>query len=139
MRKLALHTVREAKILVRRKTGNLGRSIHVASVSATHATVEAGARYAAFVELGTAPHEIRPRTKKVLAWPSSPAGRRLSGSPRKDMYRPGKAAALGGWSYARVVHHPGTRPYPFMVPAAKMAIRKAGLTDVVVAAWNGAA
>lgn len=138
MRKLALHTVRGAKILVRRKTGNLGRSIHIASVTDTSAVVVASANYAGFIEYGTRPHVITPTHGKVLAWPSSSSGRRLSGSPRKAMYGP-KAASLGGWSYAAVVHHPGTRPYPFMLPAARQAVREAGLTDVVVAAWNGAA
>lgn len=48
------------------------------------------ARYAGFVEFGTRPHEIRPVTKKVLA-------------NRKT-----------GQIFGKLVHHPGTRPNPFM-------------------------
>ena len=47
-----------------------------------------------FVIYGTAPHEIRPRTKKVL-----------------------KFETKGGTVYARVVHHPGTKPNNFLMRA----------------------
>ena len=61
LKRLALSTVREAKLLVPRRTGNLGRSIHVASVSATEAQVAASANYAAYVEYGTRAHDITPK------------------------------------------------------------------------------
>ncbi len=52
--------------------------------------------HALFVELGTSPHEIRPRDPNgVLAFPG----------------RDGKTV------FARVVHHPGTRPQPYLRPA----------------------
>lgn len=130
---LGLATVREAKLLVHRKTGNLGRSIHVSSSSETHVTVTASARYAADVELGTRPHTITPRAKKALAWAPGPAGgqfRRLSGASRV-----GNTSMI----FAKVVHHPGTKPYPYLVPGAKRAVAKSGLRDVVVDLWNGAA
>src|SRR6266576_1562024 len=76
--KLGLAVVREAKLLVHRKTGNLGRSIHVKSQTATTVIVEASARYAADVEYGTRPHEITPKAAKALRFAASPAGRRLS-------------------------------------------------------------
>lgn len=128
-RDLGLLTVREAKLLVHRKTGNLGRSIHVASANPTVVKVVASANYAADVELGTRPHEITPKAKQALRWAASPAGRRLSGAPRKG------AAVV----FAKRVHHPGTKPYPFLLPGAQRAVAKAKLLDVVVERWNAAA
>lgn len=130
MKRIALETVREAKLKVRRKTGNLGRSIHIQSVTATGASVQAGARYAGFIEFGTRPHEIRPVHGKVLAWPTSSSDRRLTGSARKTV--------KGGWTFAKVVHHPGTKAYPFLLPAARDAVKRAGLSEEIVAAWNSA-
>lgn len=129
MRRLALATVREAKLLVPRRTGNLGRSIHVASVSATEAAVVASAHYAAYVEYGTRPHEITPKARKALRFAASAAGARLSGTPRTG------AAVV----FAKRVHHPGTRPEPFLLPGARKAVGTAGLDQQIVAEWNGAA
>ena len=129
MRSLGLSTVREAKLLVHRKTGNLGRSIHVSSTTPTTATVVASARYAADVEFGTRAHTITPRAAKALRWAASASGRRLSGAPRVG------AAVI----FAKRVHHPGTKPYPFLVPGAKAAVAKSGLRDAVVKLWNEAA
>ena len=129
MQKLAVSTVREAKLLVPRKTGNLGRSIQVLSVTDTSATVAAHANYAGFVEFGTRPHEITPNARKALRWAASASGRRLTGSPRVG----------ADVVFATRVHHPGTRPHPFMAPAAHQAVSKAGLSDVVIEVWNGAA
>lgn len=127
--RLGLSTVREAKILVPRKTGNLGRSIHVASTTATTSIVAASAQYAPYVEYGTRPHIITPKAKKALAWASGAAGgqfRRLSG-----------AARVGApMIFARIVHHPGTRAQPFLIEGAKVAVSKSDLKDVVVEAWN---
>lgn len=130
--------VKEAKALVPRKTAMLSASIHAAVVGQASVRVAAQANYALFVERGTKPHIIRPRSGKVLAWPSATAGRRLSGTARKGMFG-GKAAAaaLGGWTYARVVHHPGTKPHPFLLPGAQKAIEGAGLAKEVVAVWDG--
>jgi len=128
-RMLGLSTVREAKLLVHRKTGNLGRSIHVASVTEKSVTVIASAGYAADVELGTRPHEITPKAAKALRWAASASGRRLSCAPRKG------AAVI----FATRVHHPGTKPYPYLVPGAKRAVAKGGLKDVVIDVWNAAA
>ena len=128
-RQLGLSTVREAKLLVHRKTGNLGRSIRIQSVTEHSAVVVAGARYASYVEFGTRAHEITPRARQALRFAASPAGRRLSGAPRKG------AAVV----FAKRVHHPGTKPYPFLVPGAKRAIAGSGLKDVVIDVWNSAA
>ncbi len=126
MRLLGLSAVREQKLIVRRKTGNLGRSIVLGAVTPKTVTTEARANYAAFVEFGTRPHEISPRAAKALRW-AAPGGARLTGSPRKG----------AGVIFARRVHHPGTRAYPFMVPGAQKAVEQSG-ADAVVRAWNEA-
>lgn len=124
--------VRESKLLVARKTGNLGRSIHLESVTATSARLVAAESYAGFVEHGTRPHIITPNAKKALRWAPGAAGganRRLSGSPR---------SGNTSWAFAKIVHHPGTRAEPFLLPGARKAVADAG-TDVIVSEWNGAA
>lgn len=128
LRRLALSTVREAKLLVPRRTDNLGRSIHVASVTATTAEVAAGARYASYVEYGTRAHEITPRAKLALRFAASAGGARLTGTPRTG------AAVV----FAKRVHHPGTRAQPFLLKGAERAVSSAGLADKVIAAWNDA-
>lgn len=60
--------------------------------------------YARFVEEGTRPHEIRPRTKKVLAWPTG--GRSAAGLGRGPQ---GTRKGKGVLAFARVVKHPGTK------------------------------
>lgn len=125
---LGATAVREQKLLVRRKTGNLGRTIHVGIVTPTSVETVASASYAGDVEFGTKPHLIRPRNGRVLAWAAT-SGTRLTGSARRG------AAMI----FARLVHHPGTRPYPFMKPGAQKAIASAGLLGVIVAAWDRAA
>lgn len=128
MERLALSAVREQKILVPRKTGNLGRSITLGSVTPTRAETVARANYAAYVERGTPPHIIRPKNKKVLAW-AADGSARLSGAVRTG----------GKVRFAKRVRHPGTKAKPFMVPGAKKAVEGAGLKTVVVTAWNDAA
>lgn len=129
MNRLGLSTVREAKLLVHRKTGNLGRSIHIAATTPTSVTVQAGARYAGFVEFGTHAHIITPNARKALRFAATAAGRRLTGSPRKG----------ADVVFATLVHHPGTRPYPFLLPGARLAVGKSGLADIIVQEWNAAA
>ncbi|MGA5820811.1 HK97 gp10 family phage protein [Kitasatospora sp. NPDC094028] len=51
-----------------------------------------GRTYAAYVELGTGPHIIRPTGKQAMFWE-------------------------GAAHPVREVHHPGTRPQPFLRPA----------------------
>ena len=125
LRVAQLATVREAKLLVHRKTGHLGRSIVPGAISGDHAKVEARTPYAATVELGSRAHVIRPKKAKVLAWGGT---RRLSGALAKGS-KP--------THFAREVHHPGTKPYPYLIPGAKKAV--ADLKDVIVSLWNKAA
>lgn len=128
MQRLAIATVAEAKRLVPRKTGNLGRSIHVASVTPTEARVTASAAYAAYVEEGTRPHEITPKARKALRFAATAAGRRLSGTPRKG----------ADVVFAKRVHHPGTKAQPFLLPGAQKAVQSAGLASQIVKDWNDA-
>ena len=129
LRTIALSAVREQKLLAPRKTGNLGRTIHIGSVTPTRAETIASASYAAYVERGTKPHVIRPRNRKALRFPASSGDARLSGSPRSG----------GRVRFAKRVNHPGTKAQPFMVPGAQKAVEGAGLKSLVVKAWDDAA
>lgn len=127
MRRIGLAGVREAKLLVHRRTGNLGRNIRVQSYSARNVVVEARAPYAGFVEFGTRAHEITPNARKALRFAATASGRRLTGTPRTG------AAVV----FAVRVHHPGTKPYPFLVPGMRKAAE--GIGAEVVKTWNDAA
>jgi len=127
LRRWQLVTVRLAKERVPKRTGNLQRSIHPGPVGVTAATVEASASYAGYVEFGTRPHTIVPVRARVLAWGGA---RRLTGSLRTGA-RP--------TNFARLVHHPGTRPRPFLMSAGQQALEEANLAAEIVVAWNEAA
>jgi hypothetical protein len=125
LRAAQLVTVSEAQKLVPRKTGFLQRNIKPGRISRTSATVEARTPYAAAVEFGTRPHIIRPKNAKVLAWGGP---RRLSGRLRKGA----KAT-----NFAMIVHHPGTRAQPYLLPGARIAVGR--IRDAIVKLWNEAA
>jgi hypothetical protein len=127
---IQLQAVREAKELVPRKTGYLARSIGPGSLTRSFAIVHANAGYAAFVELGTRAHVIRPKSKRVLSWPANASGRRLSGRARSN---PGPRV------FARKVNHPGTKAQPFLVPGARKALAGAGFRNIITRQWNEAA
>ena len=130
LRQVQLDTIAEAKAKVPRKTGFLGRSIVPGNVTDTLAIVYVNAPYAAAVEFGSKPHVIVPKKARVLAWPSSEGSRRLSGRARKG-------TTSGDMTFAAKVNHPGTKPQPFVVPAAEDALRKHGV-EGIVKAWNDA-
>ena len=56
--------------------------------------------YAIYVEFGTPPHIIKPKNAKALHWKSEGVGPR-GGKVKNDVF-------------AKLVHHPGTRPQPFI-------------------------
>lgn len=128
--RIALAGVAESKRIVPRRTGNLGRTIRLGHVSDRSAEVLAGGQrnvgYAAAVEFGTRPRIIVPRRAKVLAWGGE---RTLGGRLRKG------ARAT---HFARRVHHPGTRPKPYLRPGVAKAISEVG-AGLIVARWNDAA
>lgn len=134
MRMLGLAAVREQKLLVHRKTGTTGRTIRVGTVTPTSVTTIAGGA-AAFLEDGTRPHLITPKAAMALRFAAPGVGVTLAGRVRT-----GEARRLGkgAFVFAKVVHHPGTRPYPFLLPGAKLAVQKSGLTDAIVERWNQA-
>jgi hypothetical protein len=92
------------------KTGYLASTVYK-EVSDREATVGVAASYAKFVVEGTAPHEIRPINGGVLAF------------------------QLGGrMVFTPLVHHPGTKPNPFMDNAAKGTMDSVG--GVVADEWS---
>jgi len=119
--------VRESKLLVPRKTGTLGRSIHPGYVDEDEASIVASAAYARAVEEGTRPHVIKPVRAKVLAWGGA---RRLSGNLR---------TGASPTNFAKVVNHPGTRAQPYLRPGAQRALQQLDMDTEFIAAWNGAA
>jgi hypothetical protein len=133
LRVIQLEAVAEAKRLVPRKTGALGRSIAPGALGRTSALVEARMPYAAPVELGSRPHVIKPKRAKVLAWPSG-GNRRLSGRSRTKGGKP-----TGPHIFARVVHHPGAKPHPYLMPGAIRALKRGGFRNIITKQWNDAA
>jgi hypothetical protein len=125
---IQLRAVAEAKSLVPRKTGHTARTIAPGGIGDRYAIVQA-AGAAPFLEFGTRPHVIRPRKAGSLSWPADGSGRRLSGRARTNS---------GRRIFARVVHHPGTKAQPFLLPGAIAAVRSVGIKSVVDA-WNDAA
>lgn len=128
--KVAVAGVANAKRIVRRRTGNLGRTIRVGRVTASYAEVRAGGQlgvgYAGAIEFGARPHVIVPRRARVLAW----GGQRTLGGRLRKGSRP--------THFARRVNHPGNRPYPYLRPGVIRAVREIG-TDAIVTQWNEAA
>jgi hypothetical protein len=134
VRELGLETVREAKERVRRKTGTTARTIRLASVSSTEAVVRVRGA-GAWLEYGTRPHIIRPRKGKMLRFPAKGVATTLGGRVRSPALR---KLGKGAYIFARLVHHPGTRAQPFLIPAAKAAIDKVGI-GYIIDRWNRAA
>jgi hypothetical protein len=130
LREVGLRAVAEAKTIVPRKTGNLGRTIRIGSMSDTHVEVRAGGQlnvgYAAAVEYGSRPHVILPKRAKALAWggPRTLGGRLRSGGTPTN--------------FARRVNHPGTRAKPYLIPAFDHALSVVGIAHIV-REWNEAA
>ena len=127
LREVQIRAVREAKLRVARKTGHTGRTIAPGDLTDSYTIVRA-AGAAVFLEHGTKPHVIRPRNRRMLSWT---AGKRLSGRNRTG-------SGAGQRFFARVVHHPGTKAQPFLLPGAVEALRQVGIAPII-RAWNDAA
>jgi HK97 gp10 family phage protein len=78
------------------RSGNLAMSIKK-EVGEGKVSVKPLASYAIYVEKGTAPHIIRPVNASCLAF---------------------QGGMLGGMVFTRLVHHPGTKPNPFVAKTA---------------------
>jgi hypothetical protein len=128
MRTLALSAVREQKIEVPRRTGNLGRSIRIGRVTPKEAQTIAAASYALYVHEGTKAHDIRPKNRKALAFPAAGSST-LAGRVRKG----------GKVRFAKRVRHPGTKANPFMLRGAQKAVQAAGFASYIIERWNRAA
>jgi hypothetical protein len=138
VRSIVIHGVANAKHEVPRKTGNLGRTIRPGRITKTSGEIIAGGQlrvgYARPVELGSKPHIIRPKAGRsgrngrpaALAWGGS---RTLGGRLR---------AGGGPTHFARVVHHPGSKGHPFLVPGLQKAAKEQGI-GAIVKLWNDAA
>ena len=129
-RDISIGGVREAKLIVHRRTGNLGRTIRVGSPSRDRAEIKAGGTsqvgYAGAEEMGARPHIIRPRKAKVLAWGGA---RTLGGRSR---------SGSGPTRFARMVRHPGQKPHPYLRPGLLQSALNQGV-EAIVRLWNGAA
>jgi HK97 gp10 family phage protein len=138
---LGQEVVSLAKDKVPQKTRNLHRTIRVDEVSADDQSLRivAGGTnksvgYAQYVEFGTKPRLIVPKPGRIgrngrpaaLAWGGP---RRLSGNLRSG----GKPEF-----FARSVRHPGTRPRPYLIPAAEQAARAFALSPAIIKVWNEA-
>lgn len=129
LRNWQTRTVMYAKVNAPKRSGHLKQSIHAGIRTMDKAQVEASAPYAWYVEGGTKPHLILPVKGRFLAWNNTPGATRLTGSLRSGV-RPNV--------FARKVNHPGTKPHPFLMPAAQRALTELNLGDVVIKAWNDA-
>jgi len=92
-RKMADEAYQHARDFIPVRTGRLLRSLRIERHGNEYHVI-AGSRiayYAPFVEFGTRPHIIRPRRARVLRF-----------------------EVRGKVVYARIVHHPGSRPVRYM-------------------------
>ena len=92
------------------RTGNLLQSFRFRT-SPLQARWFPTAKYAPFVEFGTAPHTITPVNAKVLAWGGGSTGRYVTAASGRQYYRSGKSGAT---NFAMRVNHPGSKARPFM-------------------------
>ena len=97
------------------------------------------APHTVFVVRGTKPHEIRPKNAKALRF--FPSALMLLGVGAQTGSRLGGPTSLSGMQagalkpiFAKVVHHPGTKPNPFIRRTAE--IVKPKLRSLAQAIWK---
>lgn len=138
LREAQVRVIGEAKRLVPRKTGNLGRSIVPGYLRADSASVEVRANYARYVEEGTGLYgprkqRIVPKNKKALRWNGGgPSKVRLS-----DRSRTKGGVAQADAILATSVK--GRKATPFLEPAVKKVAKDTGIIAEIVSEWNRAA
>ena len=129
LRDVGVRSRAEAKLLVPRRTGNLGRTIRIGAHGPDYIEIRAGGErevgYAAAVEFGSRARVIVPRRRKVLAWGGA---RTLGGRLRKGAHAD---------HFARRVNHPGARAKPYLIPGIEKALAQVGL-GALVERWNRA-
>jgi hypothetical protein len=110
----------------RDRTGALRRGVHVERSTSSPRLAQAWfvspQHYAIYVEEGTSAHDI---------WPKAPHGTRgarlQKGQSARDKSDIGTHRVALRWYvgsrpvFASMVHHPGSKPYPFMQPARDFA------------------
>jgi len=138
---IAIASNREQKLLVHRKTGTTARTISYRMTGAN--SVDTYAAGAAVFSLGTKPHTITPNAKKALFFASQGITTERFGAGAKLTFRlsgalsAGSAKKYGNAAFVltKLVHHPGTAPWPFMLPGAVAGVQQAGV-DPIIVAWN---
>jgi len=109
-------------------TGNLRKGIRAKYVSSTPRgakwAIVSDEKYSKFVEWGTAPHDIHPKAQNGFSGPTRKGQTRRADND----VGVGRGHALrwqvnGVNHFARIVHHPGSRSYPFMWPGMAFAER----------------
>ena len=97
-------------------TGRLKNSIKVKST--TEGIIIAMVDYAKFVEFGTLPHIIKPKSKKALKFEIGKKARLEGTKKGKDIV------------FAKEVHHPGTRPNPFIRNTIQNKLKKIIIEEI---------
>jgi hypothetical protein len=86
--------------------------------------IVAKAKYASYVENGTAPHDIWPKAGEATKGPMRQGqSRRTKGDIGTDRSALRWQGSDGSTHFARMVHHPGSKEHPFMGQAYNKAAR----------------
>jgi hypothetical protein len=114
----------------RNRTGQLRHSIHVEPGSRNGRMAESWIVspmfYSLYVEAGTKPHDIWPKAahgtrKSALRTGQSAREKSDVGTHRVALRWYPSGSNAGAPRFAAMVHHPGSKAYPFMGPAATFA------------------
>jgi HK97 gp10 family phage protein len=103
----------------RAMANSIPQSSKVENFGTKHVTIRVGTPYAygVYQEKGTKPRTYGPAVREVMFWTDYDApGKRLS------IVTPGGKRKLVGavFHFAKIVHHPGNPPHPFLRPAAEL-------------------
>ena len=119
-------TARRAKVYAPRRTGKGMKSIRRKNATQRKATVY-GIWYLRFVDRGTKPHTIRPKS-------ASGSQRGGKGTARMLRFQTG-----GQTIFAKQVRHPGIRRRMFALRASREALRRHPMAQTLIDEWNKAA
>lgn len=127
MRNLGIRTIAEMKRNIPRKTSSTSRTISLGRITQDFAEVR-GSPVVIYLDEGTRQHDIHPVRKKMLRFPAKGAKVTLAG----------RARAGQPHTFAKVVHHPGTRAQPFIKRSVDKALYKSGIRVEIINLWNKA-